>query len=153
MNFYRKVVNSVPAYQKEVENHKLINVIDEIKALAQLPILTKSNYLLEYSQEELCWPDQNDKIHFIGSSSGFSKSGIVYWTKRPEDELDYMEAIEKMLRENYQIDHKKNIDILLYGSWVMDWWYDDNINPACFSNERKEQYYDCYSWFKLKGSC
>lgn len=120
MNFYRKVVNSVPAYQKEVENHKLINVIDEIKALAQLPILTKSNYLLKYSHEELSWPDQNDKIHFIGSSSGFSKSGIVYWTKRPEDELDYMEAIEKMLRENYQIDHKKTLIFccMALGLWI-----------------------------------
>lgn len=120
MNFYRKVVSSVPAYRNEIENHKLINVIEEIKSLSQLPILTKSNYLLEYPYEELCWPNELDKIHFIGSSSGFSKSGIVYWTKRPEDELDYMESIETMLRNNYQIDQKRTLIFccMALGLWI-----------------------------------
>ena len=51
-----------------------------------LPVISKQDYLLSYPMEQLCRPGDMDRIHLIGASSGFSKSGAVFWPKRPCDE-------------------------------------------------------------------
>lgn len=85
-----------------------------------LPILTKQNYLLEYPLEELCRENDLDNIHLIGSSSGFSKTGAVYWPKRPCDEAGYMKAIEQMFIDTAGIDRKKTmiVECLAFGLWI-----------------------------------
>ncbi|MGN1212299.1 MAG: hypothetical protein ACI4TM_11480 [Candidatus Cryptobacteroides sp.] len=85
-----------------------------------LPLLTKQNYLLEYPLEDLCRENDLDNIHLIGSSSGFSKTGAVYWPKRPCDEAGYMKAIEQMFIDTAGIDQKKTliVECLAFGLWI-----------------------------------
>lgn len=87
---------------------------------SRLPIINKQNYLLTYPSGSLCLPGSMDAVHLIGASSGFSKTGSVYWPKRPSDELDYIHAVEGMFIDNYQIDSKSTlcIECLAFGMWI-----------------------------------
>ncbi|MCQ2074806.1 MAG: hypothetical protein MJY77_06395 [Bacteroidaceae bacterium] len=85
-----------------------------------LPVISKQDYLLSYPMEQLCRPGDMDRIHLIGASSGFSKSGAVFWPKRPCDEKAYMESIEAMFIDHYHIDTRKTlcIECLAFGMWI-----------------------------------
>lgn len=87
---------------------------------ADLPIISKQDYLLSYPMEQLCRKGDMDHIHLIGASSGFSKSGAVFWPKRPCDEKAYMEGIEQMFIDHYHIDTRKTlcIECLAFGMWI-----------------------------------
>lgn len=110
--FATKIRDNVKAYRKMTP--------DWSGDFNDLPLLTKSNYLLSYPMEELCEDGELDKIHLIGASSGFSKTGAVYWPKRPQDEAGYMQDIETMFVTNYHIDTKKTlmIECLAFGMWI-----------------------------------
>ncbi len=115
-HFYKDVFLKVPAYRDFMGK--------ECKSLDipfnELPLLTKKNYLLEYPIKELCWNGSIGNCHLIGSSSGFSKSGSVFWPKRPEDEQDYIFSLEKMLSQNYGIDKKRTLILccMALGTWI-----------------------------------
>lgn len=85
-----------------------------------LPIICKQDYLLSYPMDQLCRPGDMDRIHLIGASSGFSKTGAVFWPKRPCDEKSYMEGIEQMFIDHYHIDTKKTLcmECLAFGMWI-----------------------------------
>lgn len=86
----------------------------------QLPVINKQNYLLAHPMKEMCRPGNMDNIHLIGASSGFSKSGAIFWPKRPCDEKSYIEGIEQMFVANYHIDKKKTLclECLAFGMWI-----------------------------------
>ena len=117
LDFYHDTMARVPAYRRFIGHHFPGKTFDRFE---DIPLLTKKNYLLEYPVEELCREGEFEKIHFIGSSSGFSKSGSVFWPKRPEDELDYMNGLEDMLRSCYQIDQKRTLIFccMALGTWI-----------------------------------
>lgn len=85
-----------------------------------LPLTDKRNYLMQYPLEALCHQGDMDHIHLIGASSGFSKSGAVYWPKRPCDEKGYMNAIEQMFVSTADIDKRKTlcVECLAFGMWI-----------------------------------
>ena len=113
--FSRRVFDAVPGYRSFLEAHSA-----SIEGTFEtLPLQTKQNYLLEYPIEELCWNGTLGNCHLIGSSSGFSKSGSVFWPKRPEDEIQYLDSLESMLIRNYGIDRKRTLIIccMALGTW------------------------------------
>lgn len=118
MEFFNDVCHSVKAYSRFL-NENLGNNAGNA-AFEELPLLTKQNYLLKYPLEELCRDRDLDNIHLIGSSSGFSKSGAVFWPKRPCDEAGYIKAIEQMFVDTAQIDSKKTlvVECLAFGLWI-----------------------------------
>ena len=85
-----------------------------------LPLLTKQSYLMKYKMEELCRAEDLQNFHLIGASSGFSKTGAIYWPKRPCDEAGYMNALETMFVTNYHIDTRRTlvIECLAFGMWI-----------------------------------
>ncbi|HAR41108.1 MAG TPA: phenylacetate--CoA ligase, partial [Bdellovibrionales bacterium] len=93
--FIRDVHQRVPGYQKFLREHDIRDPSDH--PFEKIPLQTKQNYLLKHPIEDLCWNGAIGNCHLIGSSSGFSKSGSVFWPKRPEDEKNYLYSIEKML--------------------------------------------------------
>lgn len=113
--FSQRVYDTVPGYRRflEASGASIEGPFEE------LPLLTKQNYLLEYPIEELCWNGNLGNCHLIGSSSGFSKSGSVFWPKRPEDELQYLDSLEKMLIQNYGIDQERTLIVccMALGTW------------------------------------
>ncbi|MRR54729.1 MAG: phenylacetate--CoA ligase [Deltaproteobacteria bacterium] len=113
--FSQRVFECVPGYRRFLATRAA-----SIEGpFAELPLQTKQNYLLEYPMEELCWNGSLGNCHLIGSSSGFSKSGSVFWPKRPEDEKQYLEALEQMLVQNYGIDRDRTLIIccMALGTW------------------------------------
>jgi phenylacetate-CoA ligase len=113
--FSQQVFDAVPGYRRfmETSGGSIEGPFEE------LPLLTKQNYLLEYPIEELCWNGTIGNCHLIGSSSGFSKSGSVFWPKRPVDELQYLESLETMLIQNYGIDQNRTLILccMALGTW------------------------------------
>lgn len=110
--FAKEVWKNVPAYRQ---------VSSECRSsFEDWPIINKHNYLLSYPMEDLCRPGSLDTIHLIGASSGFSKTGAVFWPKRPCDEKSYIINIEQMFVDNYHIDKKKTlcIECLALGMWI-----------------------------------
>jgi phenylacetate-CoA ligase len=113
--FTRQVYDSVPGYRAFLEAQGC-----SIKGgFKELPLQTKQNYLLKYSIEELCWNGSIGNCHLIGSSSGFSKSGSIFWPKRPEDEKKYLDSLETMLSMNYGIDRERTLILccMALGTW------------------------------------
>jgi len=86
----------------------------------RLPLTTKSAYLLAHPVAELCWDGSLASCHVIGASSGFGKSGSVFWPKRPVDEGAYLEGVEKMLVAYYGIDERRTLALicLAFGTWI-----------------------------------
>jgi phenylacetate-CoA ligase len=84
-----------------------------------LPLTTKKDYLLANEVADLCWDGAVDGCHVIGASSGFSRSGSVFWPKRPKDEGAYVEGFEGMLIERYAIDRRRTLAFvcLAFGTW------------------------------------
>src|SRR5512138_3031171 len=93
-----RVFDSVPGYREFLDSCGA-----SVKCrFEELPLQTKQNYLLQYPIEELCWNGSISNSHIIGSSSGFSKSGSVFWPKRPENENRYLDCVESLLVQNYR---------------------------------------------------
>lgn len=85
-----------------------------------LPLQSKANYLLAHPYEQLIWDSDLSECHFLGCSSGFSKSGSIFWPKRPEDERNYLQGLRQALIDNYQIDQKRTLVLvcLAFGTWI-----------------------------------
>ena len=85
-----------------------------------LPIINKHNYLLTYPMTDLCRPGSLDEVHLIGASSGFSKTGAVFWPKRPCDEKAYIHSIEDLFVTAFHIDQRKTLclECLAFGMWI-----------------------------------
>ncbi|NOX15566.1 MAG: phenylacetate--CoA ligase, partial [Epsilonproteobacteria bacterium] len=115
LNLFEKTRKKLRAYQDFLKE----NSIKEIKNWEDIPICNKQNYLLKYPIEDLA-KDDISKAFLIGTSSGFSKSGSVFWLKESVDEEAYLRAVKKLLIDNYAIDKKKTLIIvsLAFGTWI-----------------------------------
>lgn len=116
--FAIEVFDKIPAYRAIVRQET--GKDDMPGKFDRLPLLTKQNYLLVYPLGELAREEDMGRFHLIGASSGFSKTGAVYWPKRPCDEKDYMKSIETMLADCYDIGRKRTlcIECLAFGMWI-----------------------------------
>ena len=114
--FILDVASRVPAYSDFLKS----NALCVEQGFESLKITNKKNYLLQYPIEQLCWDGNIKAAHIFGASSGFSKSGTIFWPKRPQDEANYLEAVEASLVKNYAIDKKSTLVIicLAFGSWI-----------------------------------
>lgn len=86
----------------------------------QLPLQGKADYLLAFPFEQLVWDSDLSGCHFIGCSSGFSKSGSIFWPKRPQDEAKYLDGLKATLIDHYGIDKKRTLVLvcLAFGTWI-----------------------------------
>ena len=114
-DFFLKVKKEVKAYEEFLQK----NSSSKIEKWEDIPLCDKANYLLEYPIEDLSSEDVS-KAFLIGTSSGFSKSGSVFWLKEATDESAYLEAIKKIFIDEYEIDKKKTLFIvsLAFGTWI-----------------------------------
>jgi phenylacetate-CoA ligase len=110
------VLQRVPAYRQFLDNAGVANDAP----WDSLPLTNKADYLLAFPFEQLVWDGDLRGCHFIGCSSGFSKSGSIFWPKRPQDERHYLEGLRAALIENYQIDKKRTLILvcLAFGTWI-----------------------------------
>src|SRR3954467_10674138 len=114
--FVRDVYQRVPAYRAFLEQ---LGVSPDAP-WAELPLTTKTSYLLTAPTDQLCWDGSLADCHLIGASSGFSQTGAIHWPKRPEDERDYLHAVEQMLVAQYGIDQRRTLLFvcMAFGTWI-----------------------------------
>ncbi|MBN2437970.1 MAG: phenylacetate--CoA ligase [Deltaproteobacteria bacterium] len=114
--FARYVFESAPAYRRFLADAGFAAPPD----WESIPLMNKETYLTAYPVEELCHGGSLAGCHLIGSSSGFSRSGSLFWPKRPEDEGDYVAAIGRMLVAHYAIDRRRTLALvcLAFGTWI-----------------------------------
>lgn len=118
-NLLNDVKANIPAYTKFLE--KELGCDGTIaQEFTMLPLQTKQNYLLSFPMNELSRTEDMKNFHLIGASSGFSKTGAIYWPKRPNDEWGYMQSIETMFDVNYDISNKRTLvlECLAFGMWI-----------------------------------
>ncbi len=115
LKFFEKTKSEVSAYRDFLKQNSVAN----IEKWEDIPICDKQNYLLNYPIEELTKEDIS-KAFLIGTSSGFSKSGSVFWLKESIDEEAYLKSVKELLIDNYAIDKKKSLIIitLAFGTWI-----------------------------------
>lgn len=115
-SFARSVFDSAPAYRRFLADAGFSAVPD----WESVPIMDKETYLLAFPVEDLCHGGALDGCHLIGASSGFSRSGSLFWPKRPEDEGDYVASIGRMLAEHYAIERRRTLALvcLAFGTWI-----------------------------------
>ncbi|MFP4486184.1 MAG: hypothetical protein ACLFOC_04440 [Campylobacterales bacterium] len=113
--FFLKVKQNVKAYREFLED----NSANNIKEWSEIPLCDKANYLLKYPIEDLAFDDIS-KAFLIGTSSGFSKSGAVFWLKEATDESAYLETVKKIFIDEYEIDKNKTLFVisLAFGTWI-----------------------------------
>ncbi|MCQ2347189.1 MAG: hypothetical protein MJZ92_04595 [Paludibacteraceae bacterium] len=111
--FAKQIWEQVPAYRS------LVGATFP-EQFTGLPLINKHNYLLSFPMTDLCRPGSLDEIHLIGASSGFSKTGAVFWPKRPCDEKDYIHSIENLFVNAFHIDQRKTLclECLAFGMWI-----------------------------------
>ncbi|WP_025209359.1 hypothetical protein [Hippea sp. KM1] len=113
---FEDVKSNVEAYRQFLKDSNVENV----KEWDDIPIMTKENYLLKYDIEKTTRKDGMKRCSLIGASSGFSKTGSVYWLKQADDEEKYLKAIEESFKALYSIDKKRTLVIvsLAFGMWI-----------------------------------
>ena len=161
-DFFEKTKNEVVAYQDFLKTHG----VKDIQKWQDIPICDKQNYLLKYPMENLT-KDDISKAFLIGTSSGFSNSGSVFWLKESVDEEAYLKIVKEILINNYNIDEKKTLIIvsLAFGTWIGGMQLattfrniasvmDDvtvatpglDIKEACEIAKKFEKFYDTIVW-------
>lgn len=115
-DFARQVYDRVPAYRAFLASRGATTDTP----WQELPLTNKPDYLLAHPLADLCWDGTLADCHLIGCSSGFSKTGSIFWPKRPEDERGYVEGISAMLAATYGIDKKRTLILvsLAFGTWI-----------------------------------
>lgn len=117
---FHDAARRIPAYKhflkKEGFNLSLNNAISE---LSDIPIMTKENYISQYSLQDRSWDGNITNQHIISSSSGTTGKQI-YWPRMISDDLEGAKLHEKILIEQCQIDSKKTLFIngFALGNWI-----------------------------------
>ena len=116
IELFKQVREKVPAYAEFCK----LNNIKQNPSWEEIPLTDKPSYLLKFPLENLCWDGDLTRAFLIGASSGFGKSGSVFWPKRAIDEKNYLEIVENMFVENNQIDKKRTLILvcLAFGTWI-----------------------------------
>jgi phenylacetate-CoA ligase len=114
--FVHQVYQRVPAYRRFLDQHRL----GPDTPWEELPLTDKKGYLLAHPLEDLCWDGSLAGCHLIGSSSGFSRTGSLFWPKRPQDEAAYLQAVEYMLKDYHHIHRRRTLVLvcLAFGTWI-----------------------------------
>ncbi len=116
ISLFKNVFKTVPAYSKFFGKNKIPKEIN----WDEIPIMTKENYLTKFPMNELYRRGSLKNCFLIGTSSGFSKGGSLFWPKESVDEKNYIEKVKELLIKDYSIDKRTTLIIvnLALGTWI-----------------------------------
>jgi len=81
LQLFQQVVTTVPAYQRFLaQYYQSIPNIQTLEDFQTLPLITKENYLRQYSLSELCRHGQLETCDLIAVSSG-STGNPTFWPR------------------------------------------------------------------------
>lgn len=121
LRLFHEVSERVPAYKNFLKKHKINS--EKIKSLsdfAQIPPVSKDNYLRQYPLKDLMWDGSlKDKRLTISSTSG-STGEPFYFPRETEQDQQYASLAELYLLTNFDIANKSTLYIVSFplGPWI-----------------------------------
>ena len=120
LNWFRRVVEDVPAYRQFLDYHgvKPANV-KTYADFASLPLTDKANYMQAYPLPERCKGGGLFNCDRLAVSSG-STGTPTFWPRAMADELDVALRFEQVFRHSFRADQRKTLAVVCFplGNWV-----------------------------------
>lgn len=120
LQLFQDVVTKVPAYQQFLAtHHRSIDQIQTGEDFQTLPLMTKDNYLRQYSLSQLCRHGQLETCDLIAVSSG-STGNPTFWPRFISDELQIATRFEQIFYDSFQADQRRTLAVICFtlGTWV-----------------------------------
>lgn len=114
LRLFHFAAQHVPAYKEFLRINSIeYKKIQTIEDFQHVPIITKENYLSQFSLEELCWNGTLRSADFIASSSG-TTGDPFFWPRSKIDEIETT-IHHELLLHTFDIAHKKTLIVVNYG--------------------------------------
>ena len=120
LSLFREVVDSVPAYSTFLKEQGIDPAaIQTAEDFAQLPLLTKQNYLLRYPLKDLCRQGRIETCDMIAVSSG-STGQPTFWPRFVTDEFSIATRFEQVFHDSFKADTRRTLAVVCFalGTWV-----------------------------------
>ncbi|VXD25510.1 putative phenylacetate-CoA ligase [Planktothrix serta PCC 8927] len=120
LQLFQEIVTTVPAYQQFLAaNDRSIHDIQTLEDFQTLPLITKENYLRQYSLSQLCRHGQLETCDLIAVSSG-STGKPTFWPRFISDELQIATRFEQIFYDSFQADQRRTLAVICFtlGTWV-----------------------------------
>ncbi|HZA29859.1 MAG TPA: phenylacetate--CoA ligase family protein [Gammaproteobacteria bacterium] len=120
LSLFRDVVDSVPAYNAFLKEQGIDPAaIQTAEDFAQLPLLTKQNYLLRYPLKDLCRQGRIESCDMIAVSSG-STGQPTFWPRFVTDEFPIATRFEQVFHDSFKADTRRTLAVVCFalGTWV-----------------------------------
>lgn len=120
LGLFHQTVVQVPAYQAFLQSHHIDPAtIQTFKDFQQLPLVTKENYLRQYSLPQLCRQGQLERCDMVAVSSG-STGQPGFWPRSLADELQIATRFEQIFHDSFQAHRRRTLAIVCFalGTWV-----------------------------------
>ncbi len=117
---FHQTVATVPAYRAFLAAHGVDPAaVQAIADFQHLPLLTKANYLQQYSLADLCRFGQIESCDMIAASSG-STGQPTFWLRSLADELQIATRFEQVFYDSFRADERRTLAIVCFalGTWV-----------------------------------
>lgn len=117
---FSDVAATVPAYRDFLAEHDVDP--DEVRtaaAFADLPMVTKGNYLSRHPLARLCRGGRLESCDFIAVSSG-STGTPTFWPRFLADELPVAARFEQVFADSFAADRRPTLAVVCFalGTWV-----------------------------------
>ena len=117
---FQQSAKRVPAYKDILKKNNVDpDKIHSISDFQHLPVLTKDNYIYQYSNMERSWDGNFDHMHMISSSSGTTGKPI-FWPRGIKHEIDGAFAHEYIFDSVLGVDEENILFIngFALGNWI-----------------------------------
>jgi len=117
LDLFRRTAATVPAYQDFLRSHGVDP--DSVRALADIPLMTKENYHTRYPLPRRCRDGRLAAADTIAVSSG-STGKPTYWPRTAADEQAATARFEQIFRHSFGAADKATLAVICFplGTWV-----------------------------------
>lgn len=120
LELFQEVAVTVPAYRKFLDEHGVDSTaIQSPEQFAQIPILTKKNYVSIYPLADRCRGGRLEHCDMLAMSSGSTGSPVV-WPRFISDEYVIAQRFEQIFHDNFRADERRTLAVVCFalGTWV-----------------------------------
>ena len=120
LEVFQDTARSVPAYRAWLREQGVdVGEIARPSALAQVPVMTKLNYVQRYPLAERCRDGALQACDMVAVSSG-STGTPTFWPRAAQDEYAVARRFEQVFLDGFQADRKSTLAVVCFalGTWV-----------------------------------
>lgn len=129
LKLFHEASVKVPAYRDFLKKHQVHP--DKIKSVAdyaQVPCITKENYIEKYEYTQRCWDGGKGNLHMISTSSG-TTGKPHFWPRNLQTVVDGASLHEFIFREIFEVGKQRTL--LVNGFALGNWIAGTYTNECC----------------------